>query len=348
MPSRRSSVDGGVSEGRAATSVCCTDLQHSCLPPSGTTTTTTTTGTDTDTQDTLPAAQDGSSGRQTRRTCPAADAVSTVASVRGEQPRLCAAQTCSTLACRRVAPPPPPPTGTDTNTQDTLPAAQDGSSGRQTRRTCPATDAVSTVASVRGEQPRLCAAQTCSTLACRRVAPPPPPPPGTDANTQDTLPAAQDGSSGRQTRRTCPAADAVSTVASVRGEQPRLCAAQTCSTLACRRVAPPPPPPTGTDTDTQDTLPAAQDGSSGRQTRRTCPAADAVSTVASVRGEQPRLCAAQTCSTLACRRVAPPPPPPVALTPTPRTHCRQLRTAAQDGRRDTRAQPPMQCRRWRQ
>ena len=177
---------------------------------------------------------------------------------------------------------------------------------------------------------------------------------GTDTNTQDTLPAAQDGSSGRQTRRTCPAADAVSTVASVRGEQPRLCAAQTCSTLACRRVAPPPPPPAQALTPTprkhcRQLRPAAQDGSAGRQTRRTCPAADAVSTVASVRGEQPRLCAAQTCSTLACRRVAPPPPPPpVALTPTPRTHCRLLRTAAQDGRRGARAQPPMQCRRWRQ
>ena len=282
------------------------------------------------------------------RTCPAADAVSTVASVRGEQPRLCAAQTCSTLACRRVAPPPRPPL--TTNTQDTLPAAHDGSSGRQTRRTCPAADAVSTVASVRGEQPRLCAAQTCSTLACRRVAPPPPPPP--PALTQH--PGHTAGSSGRQLR-TADETHVPSRRCSVDGGVSEgRAATSVCCTDLQHSCLPPSgttttTTTTGTDTNTQDTLPAAQDGSSGRQTRRTCPAADAVSTVASVRGEQPRLCAAQTCSTLACRRVAPPPPPPpLALTPTPRTHCRQLRTAAQDGRRDARAQPPMQCRRWRQ
>ena len=278
VPSRRCSVDGGVSEGRAATSVCCTDLQHSCLPPSGTTTTATATGTDANTQDTLPAAQDGSSGRQTRRTCPAADAVSTVASVRGEQPRLCAAQTCSTLACRRVAPPPPPPPPALTPTPRTH---------CWQLRTADETHVPSRRSSVDGgvSEGRAATSVCCTDLQHYCL-----PPSGTTTTTTTT----------------------------------------------------------GTDTNTQDTLPASQDGSSGRQTRRTCPAADAVSTVASVRGEQPRLCAAQTCSTLACRRVAPPPPPPLALTPTPRTHCRQLRTAAQGGRRDARAQPPMQCRRWRQ
>ena len=217
MPSRRCSVDGGVSEGRAATSVCCTDLQHSCLPPSGTTTT----GTDVNTQDTLPAAQAGSSGRQLR-TADETHVPSRRCSVDGgvSEGRAATSVCCTDLQHSCL-----PPSGTTTTTTATT---------------------------------------------------------GTDANTQDTLPAAQDGSSGRQTRRTCLAADAVSTVASVRGEQPRLCAAQTCSTLACRRVAPPPPPP------------------------------------------------------------------PPALTPTPRTRCRQLRAAAQGGRRGARAQPPKQCRRWRQ